>query len=48
MKNLTEQMIFDENLEHNKKESLIIKRNTLKNFIELPNDLITDFTPIEE
>lgn len=48
LQNITESKIFDENLEHKQKESLIIKRNTIKNFIELPDDLILDFKWIEE
>jgi hypothetical protein len=35
-----EALIFDENVPLAKKESLIVKRNTIKNFIELPDDLI--------
>ena len=42
LNNNVESQIFDENIPHEKKLSLIIKRNTIKNFIELPDDLIND------
>lgn len=48
MKEVTERMIYDESLEHRVKESLIIKRNTIKNFIELPEDLIQEFAQESE
>jgi DNA replication protein DnaC len=35
-----ETLIFDERTEDSKLRQLIIKRNTIKNFIELPDDLI--------
>ena len=38
---VVENTIYDENVDFNAKNSLIIKRNTIKNFIELPNDLIS-------
>ena len=44
---LTEKLIFDEWLNHIEKEALIIKRNTIKKFIELPDDLVADFKGIE-
>jgi len=40
--------IFDETVLHEEKKSLIVKSNTIKNFIELTDDLIEEFTPVEE
>lgn len=42
IQNNIEANIFNENTSHDKKESLIVKRNTIKNFIELPDDLINE------
>ena len=41
LKNSVERLIFDENTPEKDLKALIIKRNTIKNFIELPDDLIT-------
>lgn len=40
---LIESNIFNENLAFETKSTLIIKRNVIKNFIELPEDLIKQF-----
>ena len=48
IKDNIETYIFDETIDHNQKQSLIVKRNTIKNFIELTDDLIEEFTPIQE
>jgi len=39
-----EQMIFDENQNHELKEKVILKRKLISLFIELPNDLLTVFS----
>jgi hypothetical protein len=36
--------IFNENISIDKKPALIAKRNTIQNFIELPDDLIQEET----
>lgn len=38
-----ESMIFDESKNNAEKELLIFKRNIIKKFIELPDDLINQF-----
>lgn len=40
LQNNVESLIFDENTPVERLEALRIKRNTIKNFIELPDDLI--------
>lgn len=35
-----ESQVFDENVPFERKRELIIKRNSIKNFIELPDDLL--------
>lgn len=35
-----ESQVFDENIPFERKRELIIKRNAIKNFIELPDDLL--------
>lgn len=42
IKSNCETLIFDENIELTKKEALIIKRNTILKFIDLPDDIILD------
>jgi hypothetical protein len=37
-----ERVIFDENTDESKIKALIIKRNTIKNFIDLPDDIINE------
>ena len=48
IKDNIETFIFSEDVKHEDKQSLIVKRNTIKNFIELTDDLIEEFTPAEE
>ena len=45
---ILEGQIFSDAVEHWKKEQLITKRNSIQNFIELPEDLIEQFKPTEE
>lgn len=40
--------IFDEAVDHNEKLKYIIRRNSIRLFIDLPNDLIEQFKPQEE
>lgn len=40
LKNRLEINIFDENIDFESKKSMIVKRNAINNFIELPDDLI--------
>lgn len=42
IKSNCETLIFDENIDLERKEALIIKRNTILKFIELPDDIILD------
>lgn len=43
LKEYTEKLIYDEATDHEYKKTLIIKRNTILKFIELPTDLIQEF-----
>jgi hypothetical protein len=40
-------MVFDETIDIKDKQALIIRSNSIKLFLELPKDLIEQFTPIE-
>lgn len=40
-------MVFDESIDIKDKQALIIRSNSIKLFLELPKDLIEQFTPIE-
>jgi hypothetical protein len=40
IQNSIDNAIFDENTPDDQRRNLVIKRNTIKNFIELPDDLI--------
>ena len=42
IKDNIEASIFDESITDIKRAQLVIKRNTIQNFIELPNDLIQE------
>lgn len=45
---MIDNQIFNEWIEHEQKKWLIVRSNSIKLFIELPQDLIEEFTPIEE
>lgn len=47
IKETLNKMVFDESIEHKEKQALIIRSNSIKLFLELPKDLIEQFTPIE-
>ena len=40
IQNSIDNAIFDESTPDDKRRNLVVKRNTIKNFIELPDDLI--------
>lgn len=40
--------IFNEWVNHEEKKGLIVRSNSIKLFMELPEDLIEEFTPIQE
>lgn len=43
IKDFIEEQIYDENTNDETRKVFVIKRNTIKNFIELPDDLIKGF-----
>lgn len=43
IKDFIEEQIYDENTDDESRKVFVIKRNTIKNFIELPDDLIKGF-----
>lgn len=45
---MIDNQIFNEWIEHEWKKWLIVRSNSIKLFIELPQDLIEEFTPIQE
>ena len=48
IKRTIDEQIFNEWVKHEDKKSLIVRSNSIKLFMELPEDLIEEFTPSEE
>lgn len=48
IKRIIDEQIFNEWVKHEDKKSLIVRSNSIKLFMELPEDLIEEFTPSEE
>ena len=47
IKSSLDKMVFNEDIPHEKKLAYIIRSNSIKIFIELTDDLIEQFTPVE-
>ena len=48
IKKVIDDKIFDEETDNSERERLIYRSNTIKLFLELPDDLIEELTPQEE
>ena len=47
IKSIIDNQVFNEWVNHEDKKWLIVRSNSIKLFLELPQDLIEEFTPVE-